>query len=185
MQLNFLKANRGPVFGAVTLCAIAAAAYLIWSPAGPTVLAPALLASVTPADTFTNVTGDGSRTVHVFVSVDCAFCRKVEPELEHLNNATVRYHLLPGHSASARQESDHVWCAKNQAKAWATAARGGTVESSQCESSALDRNHSLAAKLGIERTPAMVFADGRVVEGALSKVAIERELARSKAGQTK
>jgi thiol:disulfide interchange protein DsbC len=161
------------------LCAIAAAGYLILAPEPPLVLTPTALASVTAADTFTHVAGTGHRTMHVFISVDCGFCRKIEPELARLDNVTLRYHLLPGHSASGKREAVHVWCATDQVKAWETVALAGTVPPSECESSGLDRNLALAAKLKIERTPAMILPDGRVLTGALSRDDLEAELARS------
>jgi thiol:disulfide interchange protein DsbC len=155
------------------------------SPGKPLVLPPAVLASVTPADSFTRVAGNGARPLHIFISVDCIFCRQIELELARVDNVTVYYHLLPGHSAVARQDSRKVWCAANQANAWSTFARGGALAPARCDDVALDRNHSLALKLGLDRTPAMVFGDGRVLAGVLNTDMLERELASSEAGPAK
>jgi len=182
MQPSPRPSKLRPILGAAALCAVAAAAYFLMSPDKPLVLAPDVLASVTPADSFTRVAGNGARPVHVFISVDCSFCRQLEPELARLANVTVHYHLLPGHSAGARQDSSKVWCAADQASAWSTFARNGAGAPAQCDDAALDRNHALALKLGLDRTPAMVFADGRVLTGALSTAVLERELASSEAG---
>jgi thiol:disulfide interchange protein DsbC len=117
--------------------------------------------------------------MHVFISVDCSFCRKVEPELARLDNVTLRYHLLPAHSAGGKREAVHVWCAPDQVKAWRAVAQGAAVPAAECESSGLDQNLALVTKLKIERTPAMILPDGRVLTGALSRDALEAELARS------
>lgn len=185
MQPTASSSKRRPILGNIALCAIAAAGYLILAPEPPLVLTPATLASVTSADTFTHVAGAGQRTMHVFISVDCSFCRKVEPELARLDNVTLRYHLLPGHSASGKREAVHVWCAPDQVQAWRTVAQGGTAPAAECESGALDRNLALVAGLKIERTPAMILPDGRVLTGALSRDALEAELARSEGQPTK
>lgn len=177
MQPSPETSRLRPFLGAAALCAVAAAAYFLMSPDKPLVLAPALMASVTPADSFTHVAGNGARPVHVFISVDCSFCRQIEQELARVNDITVHYHLLPGHSTDARQEARHVWCAPDQAAAWSVVARGGAVAPAQCDDAALDRNRTLALELGVDRTPAMVFADGRVLTGALSTEVLERELA--------
>ena len=177
--------KRRPILGTIAVCAIVAAGYFILAPEPPQVLTPTELAIVTSANTFTRVAGAGQRTMHVFISVDCSFCRKVEPELARLDNVTLRYHLLPGHSASAKREAVHVWCAADQVKAWETVAQGGTVPAAECERGALDRNLALVTKLKIERTPAMIFPDGRVLTGASSKDALEAELARNKAQSAK
>lgn len=155
------------------------------SPDNPLVLAPPVLASVTPADSFTRVAGNGARPVHIFISVDCSFCRQIESNLARVGNVKVHYHLLPGHSPHARQEARHVWCSHDQSEAWSIVARGGAVAPAQCDDAALDRNRALALKLGLDRTPAMVFADGRVLTGALSTEVLERELASSVAGTAK
>jgi thiol:disulfide interchange protein DsbC len=175
--------KRNPFLGVAALCAIAGAAYFIMSPEKPLVLAPNAMASVTPADSFRRIAGSGARPMHIFISVDCAFCRQIEPELERLKDVTVHYHLLPGHSASARADALNVWCASDQVKAWSAAARGDIVAAPACDGLALDRNHALAMKLGIERTPSMIFADGKVLAGAASSEVIERELARSEKGK--
>jgi thiol:disulfide interchange protein DsbC len=167
------------------VCAIAAAGYFMLAPEPPLVLTPAALASVTTADTFTHVAGAGKRTMHVFISVDCSFCRKVEPELARLDNVTLRYHLLPGHRADGKREAMGVWCARNQVQAWRTVAQGGTTPAANCESAALDRNLALVTKLKIERTPAMILPDGRVLTGALSGDALQAELARNEAQSAK
>lgn len=185
MQPIFLTSMRRPLLGLAALCAIAAAAYYIIAHEKPLVLLPAVMASVTSADSFQRGAADAGRPVHVVISVDCSFCRQIEPVLERLNNATVHYHLLPEHSASVGQDARNVWCAPDPAKAWAIAARGGTVAASQCDDTTLDRNHALALKLGIDRTPTMVFADGRVLASAFSSEALERELASSGARTTK
>ncbi len=51
-------------------------------------LSPAVLTGVTPADSFKRVSGSGARSVHTFISVDCSFCRKIQPEFQKLNNVT-------------------------------------------------------------------------------------------------
>lgn len=185
MQPGPRPSKLRPILGTVALCAVAAAAYFLMTPDKPLVLAPAVLTSVTPSDTFTRVAGNGARPVHIFISVDCSFCRQIEPEIARVDNVTVHYHLLPGHSASARQDARSVWCAADQAKAWSVYARGGAVAPAQCDDTGLDRNHALALKVGIDRTPAMVFADGRVLNGALSTAVLERELMSSEAGKAK
>lgn len=176
MQPTQLISKRRPILGIGALIAIAAAAYFILAPSKPLVLTPDVLAGVTPADTFKRVAGDGKRPLHLFISVDCTFCHQIEPEVQKLKNVTVYYHLLPGHSPAARQEAQHVWCALDQAGAWASIAGGGVVTASSCNDTALDRNLALAKGLGIERTPAIVFADGKVMTGAQSSDVLARGL---------
>jgi thiol:disulfide interchange protein DsbC len=174
-----------PVLGSIVICALVAAGYFLLPPDQPSALGQAALVNLTSKDTFANTVGTGERSMHVFISVDCGYCRKLEPALEQLNNVTVHYHLLPGHSAGARGQAVRVWCSPDPAKAWAAAARGGAVESTPCDSGALDRNYALAKSLGFDHTPTIVFADGRVVVGAVGKEVLEEGLASKTARATR
>lgn len=92
--------------------------YFLISPGRPLVLLAVLMTSVTPADSFTCVAGKGARSVHVFIDVNCSFCRQIESELALVDNVKAYYHLLRGRSPDSRQEAWHVWSASGQSEAW-------------------------------------------------------------------
>lgn len=183
MQPDAKPLKRRPVAGIAALCSIGALAYFVLAPAKPLVLDTGLMSSLSTADTFQRVTGSGSRPLHIFISVDCSFCRQIEPELVKLRDVTVYYHLLPGHSPAARNDSLKVWCAPDKARAWEAVARGGSAPASSCDGSALDRNLALARKIGLDQTPSMVLADGSVLTGALSSEVLAQKLASSWEGK--
>lgn len=182
MQLEVKPLKRRPVAAIAALCAIAASAYFILAPAKSLVVDKAKMRNVSAADTFTRVSGSGSRPLHIFISVDCSFCRQIEPELAKLRDVTVYYHLLPGHSPAARADSLNVWCAADKVRAWETVAGGGSISEPSCDGAALDRNLALARNIGLEQTPSMVLEDGSVMTGALSSEVLEQALARSGTG---
>lgn len=140
------------------------------------VLNQAELAAINASPKITEVHGTGVRTLHVFESVDCKFCRKIEPELAGLENVTIYRHLLPGHGAAARATTLQVICARDPVLAWRKAVQGEPVVGAVCASDALERNHSVGKRLGIERTPAMVFASGRVMTGLMTSTTISEAL---------
>lgn len=185
MQSDVNSPKRRPLAAIAALCAIAASTYFILAPAKPLVLEKAMMSSITAMDTFTRVSGNGTRPLHIFISVDCSFCRQIEPELGKLRDVTVFYHLLPGHSPAARKDSLNVWCAADKVRAWETTARGGLVSASSCDGAALDRNLTLARRIGLEQTPSMVLPDGRVMTGALSSEVLEQALASSGTGEAR
>lgn len=180
MQPEPNPAKRRPVAGIAAVCAIAAAAYFLLAPSKPLVVDKAMMSNISEADTFDRVSGSGARPLHIFISVDCSFCRQIEPELVKLRDVTVYYHLLPGHSPAARSDSANVWCAADKVRAWETVARGGSVPSQSCDDSALDRNLALARKIGLDQTPSLVLADGTVLSGALSSEVLAQKLASSR-----
>jgi len=72
----------------------------------------------------TTIQGDGRRAIHVFLSTECSYCRKIEPELARLENVTVYRHLLPGRTEEGRLSAVDVLCSDNPAQAWQRVAAG-------------------------------------------------------------
>jgi len=131
------------------------------------------------------VKGNGSRRLAVFSDPDCPYCRKVQFELDKLNDVTIYMYPypLPSHPDAARK-SALVLCSPDAAKAWddlmlrnqepthgqTDCARAGTLEA----------NLALGQKLRIQGTPALIFPDGRRVPGAIPAQRIEAMLAGGK-----
>lgn len=142
----------------------------------PIVLAPSVLADITPLDTVKTVQGNGSRILHLFESVDCSYCRKQEPELSKVSNVTIYRHLLPGHDAHARVVAASVLCARDPGAHWMRVVAGMEIVEGTCPGDGLDRNYALAKQIGIIGTPSTVFQNGRVVNGLLDSARIEKLL---------
>lgn len=167
---------RRPIAGILALCAAASVLWYMTSENEPTVLAPRVLATITPVDTVKTVQGDGSRILHLFESVDCSFCRKQEPELAKVSNVTIYRHLLPGHEAHARVVATSVLCARDQAAEWMRVMAGMAIAEGTCPGDGLDRNYALAKEIGIIGTPSFVFQNGQVVNRLLDSARIEKLL---------
>ena len=108
------------------------------------------------------------RTLTVFTDVDCPYCARLHQEVPQLTAAgvKVRYLLFPraGVGSETYKRSVAVWCAKDRAKALATAKAGGKIDMKTCPNP-VDEHLKLGAEVGVEGTPALVFDDGRVVPG--------------------
>jgi len=154
--------------GAGALVAAAFCVNLLLSP--PTVLQldAEAMRSLTTEGTFKTVQGNGARTIHVFLSTECSYCRKIEPELERLENVTVLRHMLPGRSDDGRRRTLDVWCAEDQAKAWKDVAAGLPTTPAKCDGLALEKNRELAEHLGLTSTPSIIYENGHVSAGMLS-----------------
>ena len=154
--------------GAGILAAAVFCANLLFSPSTVTQLDAQALRSITTEGTFKTIQGDGSRTIHVFMSTECSFCREIEPELDQLRNVTVYRHLLPGSTESGRLSALNVWCAQNQVQAWKSVASGQRMSPTKCDGSVIEKNLELAKRLGLTMTPSIVYEDGHVSAGMLS-----------------
>jgi thiol:disulfide interchange protein DsbC len=182
MQVNIPITVKTLAAGAGLLAASVFCANLLFSPTTVTQLDAQAMRLVTADGTFKTVQGDGSRAIHVFLSTDCSFCHKIEPELGRLDNVTVYRHLLPGHTEGGRISAVDVWCAANPVQAWKTVAAGQTTSPAKCDGSAIEKNLALAKRLGLTMTPTIVYEDGNVSAGMLSSGEIATRTAKAAKG---
>lgn len=125
---------------------------------------------------FTVVKGKGERRLAVFTDPDCPFCKRLERELDKLDNLTVHVFLYPlaDLHPGAVQIARNVWCAADRAQSWSAYMLEGKTPAAvdNCETP-LGAIAELAARLGVEGTPAILFANGRRVDGYIPAHEIE------------
>ena len=124
------------------------------------------------------VKGNGKRRMLVFTDPNCAYCKRLEGELQNIDNVTI-YRLLfpifPGSPEKVRA----VWCSKDPAQAWQDLMLKGVMPAPVSDPSCsypLNRAMAWGKKMRVNGTPALVFADGMVVPGALPVDEIEKAL---------
>ena len=122
--------------------------------------------------------GNGPRKLYVFADPDCPFCQQLEKEITTLKDVTVYVFPMPLESLhpNARRISESIWCSINGAGAWRDYLTAGKPPVSGTCANPLDRNIALAQRLGIAGTPAIIFADGELVPGAIAAARIEAKL---------
>ena len=137
------------------------------------------------ADAVKEVRGSGARTFAIFSDPDCPYCRRLEAEIKNLRDVTIYTFLMPIASLhpEARSKAIAVWCAQDQVEAWHALMRDDQKIPAQECAHPVDRNVALGERLGINGTPTLVAADGRVLPGAASLAQIEAWLARVPAGE--
>ena len=126
------------------------------------------------------VKGNGKRVVAVFEDPNCGYCKRFRHTLQELDNVTVytfMYNILSDDSAV---KSKNVWCAADRAKAWDDWMLNGKVPATApaaCTTNPNERVLALGQKLRISGTPAIFFADGSRIPGAVDAKALETKLA--------
>jgi len=127
------------------------------------------------------VRGNGSRKLVVFTDPDCPFCKRLEREsLKGIDNITIYSFLMPLaelHPDAARK-SRLIWCAPDRAAAWNDWIMNDKLPANgkdDCENP-VQKTVELGNKLGINGTPGLIFANGRLVPGAIAKEEIEKLL---------
>lgn len=125
------------------------------------------------------VKGDGKRKMVVFSDPECPFCRKLEKELESVNNVTIYTFLYPIASLhpNAGEKSKAIWCAPDRAKAWNDLMLKGIEpkNGSTCDTP-LAKLAELGKKYNVTGTPTIIFEDGRLVPGAVPAAELEKFL---------
>lgn len=133
-------------------------------------------------DAIKTVRGKGERVLAVFSDPDCPYCKRLEAELDKLDNVTLYIFPYPleGLHPEAVDKAVAVWCAPDRARAWADLIKTGKVPAKRNCENPIQRNIQLAQRLGINGTPTMLSADGRMLPGAAPGDRIEQWLAESR-----
>lgn len=134
-------------------------------------------------DAMKEVRGNGSRVMAVFSDPDCPYCQRLESDIRSLTDVTIYTFLMPLVSLhpAAHAKAISIWCAGDRIATWQAAMlHSESVPSAECPHP-VDRNVALGERLGINGTPTLISADGRMLPGAASKDQIEAWLQRSPA----
>lgn len=122
------------------------------------------------------VRGNGKRQIAVFEDPNCGYCRMLHQTLQEIDNVTVYTLLFPILSPDSRVKAENIWCAQDQAGTWlAWMLDRKTPPESVCETP-IDQILELGRKLQVRGTPAIFFADGSRVNGALPLPQLRQKL---------
>lgn len=125
------------------------------------------------------VKGDGKRVIAIFEDPNCGYCKTFrKTTLKDADNITVytfMYNILSEDSAT---KSHNIWCAPDRNKAWDDWMIDGKLPPkapAKCESPN-EKVSQLGRKLKINGTPAIFFADGTRIPGAIDLAGLEAKL---------
>jgi thiol:disulfide interchange protein DsbC len=128
-------------------------------------------------DAFIIRKGKGQQQMAVFEDPNCGFCKRLEKELQALDNVTIHIFLYPVLGPDSLRKSQAIWCAKDRAAAWESwMQQGKEPEAASCDTTALDRNLEFGRKQKITGTPTLIFASGTRIPGYVTHKQIEEAL---------
>jgi thiol:disulfide interchange protein DsbC len=128
--------------------------------------------------------GSGARKLVIFADPNCGYCKRFEKDLQSVKDLTVYTFLYPILGGDSPEKSRNIWCAKDSTSVWREWMVNGTVPPramAQCDVAALQRNMAMGKKYRVNGTPALVFADGKRVGGAMNAEQVEKQLVASSA----
>ena len=126
------------------------------------------------------VKGDGKRVIAVFEDPNCGYCKRLrQTTLKTLDNVTIYTFMYNILSEDSFVKSKNIWCSTDRVKAWDDWMLNGKVPATaaaNCETPN-EKILALGQKLKIQGTPAIFFADGTRIPGAVDQKTLEAKLA--------
>jgi thiol:disulfide interchange protein DsbC len=123
--------------------------------------------------------GNGSRKIAVFSDPDCPYCKALEKELALLDNVSIYTFMYPLEDLhpGATAKADAIWCAPDRAAAWSGQMLKGKLDipTEKCATPVQDII-KLGTRYSVQGTPAMIFSDGKRIEGSIPVAEIEKRL---------
>jgi thiol:disulfide interchange protein DsbC len=125
------------------------------------------------------VKGDGSRKLAYFTDPNCGYCKKLEHELQDITNVTLYLFLYPIFEGSA-EKVQGVLCSADKVKAWDDMMLNGVIPPvGNCQTST-EKIRQLGAKLKVNGTPALIFANGVINPGFMPAAQLDEALNKNK-----
>jgi thiol:disulfide interchange protein DsbC len=124
--------------------------------------------------------GSGARKLVVFADPNCAYCKKLERDLNNVGDITVYTFMIPILGGDSPARARDIWCARNSGAVWRSWMIDGATPpaaTANCDTSALSRNVALGQKHGVTGTPSLVFENSERVPGIISAADLEKKLA--------
>ena len=125
------------------------------------------------------VKGNGKRKVAIFSYPDCPFCKRLERDMINVTDVTIYTFLYPIESLhpGATEKAKAIWCSSDRVKAWNDFMlnRAGPEANASCDNP-VDKIIDFGQSKGIRGTPTLIFADGRVIPGAIPAAQLEQIL---------
>ncbi|AXA93936.1 DsbC family protein [Massilia sp. YMA4] len=126
------------------------------------------------------VKGNGKRVIAVFEDPNCGYCKRFRQQtLNQVDNVTIYTYLYNILSPDSAVKSKNVWCSADRAKAWddwMLNNKAAPAAPANC-TTPNDKVFALGQKLNVNGTPAVFFADGTRIPGAIDIKALEAKLA--------
>ncbi len=113
------------------------------------------------------VKGNGSRQLAIFSDPNCRYCKKLEQELQKLDNVTIYIFMYPVLGEDSKTLSTAIWCAPNRISAWNDIMLGQKRPTLVSCVTPINDNVVLGARLGVTGTPTLITTDGRVLPGVV------------------
>ena len=126
------------------------------------------------------VKGNGKRVMAIFEDPNCGYCKRFRATtLASMDNVTVYTFMYNILSPDSFTKSQNIWCSADRNKAWDDWMLNGKAAAAAPNgcTSPNDKVLALGQKMSINGTPAIFFADGSRIAGAVDQRTLEAKFA--------
>lgn len=124
--------------------------------------------------------GEVKGYVNVFTDIDCGFCRRLHSQLDGFleKGIEVRYLAFPraGLHSKGAQKLATTWCAKDRQATMTQFKEGKNMPIEPCANNPVADQYMLGQDIGVNGTPALVLASGKLIPGAVSPEYLAKEM---------
>jgi thiol:disulfide interchange protein DsbC len=125
-----------------------------------------------------SVKGNGKRVIAVFEDPNCGYCKRFRQQaLKDVDNVTVYTFMYNILSPDSFVKSKNIWCSADRNKAWddwMISGKAAPAAPANC-ATPNDQVLALGQKLRVNGTPAIFFADGSRIPGAVDLKTLENK----------
>jgi thiol:disulfide interchange protein DsbC len=120
-------------------------------------------------------------TVTVFTDIDCGYCRALHKQIAEYNRLgmKVRYLFYPrsGPGSESWTKAQQVWCSANRNDAFTAAIKDEMPEGKPqtCANMPIQKHWELVKKFGLQGTPGIILANGKLLPGYEDPEALLKE----------
>lgn len=124
--------------------------------------------------------GPARYTVVVLTDIECGFCRKFHADIAKYTALGIRVEYLAfpraGLGSDDYRKMVAVWCAPNRQQALTDAKNDRPVPMTACARTPVDMQYRAGQRMGLEGTPMILTADGKLLGGYASPQDLLRRL---------
>lgn len=150
----------------------------------------AMIASLNPKESINFAPkGKPKAVVYVFTDVDCGYCRRLHSQMHTYSEngqqlpgyndlgIEIRYLAYPraGIPSPSADKLVSAWCAKDQQAAMNQLKAMQSVANNTCDNP-VAKQFQMGVEAGVSGTPALFFADGRLLPGYLPPAELAKQL---------
>lgn len=128
-------------------------------------------------DAIKQVRGAGTHQIAVFEDPNCGYCKQLHKTLAQMDDITVYTFLFPILSEDSLVKARNIWCADDRAKTWHDWMLRGTVPPEATCDTPVQSLLALGRSMMVQGTPAIIFADGSRVNGAMPLDGLRKKMA--------